>query len=149
MSMENILNNIELIKLKKHLNEQYDDDTYFNFAITDVKFNANERIPKLYIKLNYYNDMERSIVFTFNKFLSYTPIGESYLFDSKENLFEGFSIISISKKSLIKDFMFENYQFGFILSLTQEEIDQYFIYRIMGQNFFIDILTNQLPEIIF
>ena len=45
--------------------------------------------------------------------------------------------------------MFENYQFGFILSLTPEEIDQYFIYRIMGQNFFIDILTNQLPEIIF
>lgn len=149
MSMKNILNNIELIKLKKHLNEQYDDDTYFNFAITDVKFNANERIPKLHIKLNYYNDMERSIVFIFNKFLSYTPIAESYLFDSKENLFEGFSIISISKKSLIKDFMFENYQFGFILSLTQEEIDQYFIYRIMGQNFFIDILTNQLPEIIF
>ena len=147
--MKNILNNIEVIKLKKHLNEQYDDDTYFNFAITDVKFNANERIPKLHIKLNYYNDMERSIVFIFNKFLSYTPIGESYLFDSKENLFEGFSIISISKKSLIKDFMFENYQFGFILSLTQEEIDQYFIYRIMGQNFFIDILTNQLPEIIF
>ena len=114
-----------------------------------MKFNANERIPELCIKLNYYNDIDRSITFIFNNFLSYTPIGESYLFNSKENLFEGFSIISIAKKSSIKDFMFENYQFGFILNLTQEEIDKYFIFRIMGQNFYIDILTNQLPEIIF
>ena len=43
---ENIINYIELIKLKKHLSEQYGNDIYFNFAIIDVKFNVNQRIPE-------------------------------------------------------------------------------------------------------
>ena len=46
---ENIINYIELIKLKKHLSEQYDNDIYFKFAIIDVKFNVNERIPEYLI----------------------------------------------------------------------------------------------------
>ena len=35
---ENIINYIEVIKLKEHLSEQYDNDIYFNFAIIDVNF---------------------------------------------------------------------------------------------------------------
>ncbi len=144
--MQNILENKELSKLKNFIQDNYSNN-YFDFAITDIKFNSNERYPKLSIKVNFYNDAENSIVFVFNNFLSHTIIGESYLFSSKENLFDGFSIISIAKKSLIKDFMFKNFQFGFILTLSEKEIDNYFIFRIMGQNYFVDVLTNQLPEI--
>lgn len=150
IAMDDILKNIELIKLKKYLEKKYGTVIpYFHFAITEIKFNSNERNPELSIKVNYHNDKESSIIFLFKNFLFHTPIGESYLFDSKENFFEGFSIISIAKKSSIKDFMFKNFQFGFILGLNEKENNDYFIFRVLGQNYFVDVLTNKLPEITY
>lgn len=145
--MENQIESIEIINLKSYLQERYNSTVCFHFAITDIKFNCNARKPELIIKVNYHNDMENSIIFTFNKFLSHTIISESYLFDSKDNLFKNSTIISIAKISSIKDFMFKTFLFDFILGLTQEKVDDYFIFRILGQNYFVDILTDQLPKI--
>lgn len=145
--MKNIINNDSLARLKTYIEKTYVTNKYHHFAITDIHFNSNQRNPKLKIEISHC-DSEKKIILIFNGFQFYLVSEESYTphFDNKD--FSGFSFISILYQYKFVDFLKEK-GFEIQFQLRNKNIEDFFIFRVITQNYFIDIYTDELPEIIY
>ncbi|WGU70301.1 hypothetical protein QIU18_12780 [Capnocytophaga canimorsus] len=69
----------------------------------------------------------------------------SYLVDS---YVDGFAFIAIYKESdMLKSMLKNGYNIEF--ELREKEVRDFFIFRILTQNYFVDVFTDTLPEIIY
>ncbi|WP_405718079.1 hypothetical protein [Capnocytophaga canimorsus] len=69
----------------------------------------------------------------------------SYLADS---YVDGFAFIAIYKENdMLKSMLKNGYNIEF--ELREKEVRDFFIFRILTQNYFVDVFTDTLPEIIY
>jgi len=140
--MMDINKNQELIKLERFIKNNFDDYSYFHFAITNFSFNSNQRNPLLSTKINHYKS-ENSITFTFTDFDFFTMSDESNIPFFEDTSVYSFSVVSVMKNSKFIGLLNEN---GFRATKNNNWNDG-LIFRILAQNYFIDIYTTKFPEI--
>lgn len=69
----------------------------------------------------------------------------SYLADS---YVDGFAFITIYKENdMLKSMLKNGYNVEF--ELREKEVRDFFIFRILTQNYFVNVFTDTLPEIIY
>jgi len=132
----------ELVKFESFITSTFNDSSYFNFAITDCNFNSNQRNPLLRIKVNHYK-VENPITFTFTDFDFFTLSDESNIPYFQDTFVYNFSFISVTKNSKFIDLLNKN---GFQATKNNNWNDG-LIFRILAQNYFVDIYTTKFPEI--
>ncbi len=139
--------NNKLLIIKKKIENIYSETGYSYFAITKIDFNCNQRKPKLEIEVSHYKSPKK-LLFKFHHFLFHIVSDERDMLYFSNKSFEGFSVVFISTKYEIVDLLkqkgFTNYFY-----ITEKNPDDYFIFRVIAQNYFVDILTDQLPEIVY
>ena len=144
--MTQLLKNIEFVNLKKHLEKEYGNIIpYFRFAITDFHFNCKQRSPLLTIDINYYNS-EKKISLIFNQFQYYLLSDEGYTPHFDNEGFSGFAFVSTSNESAFVDLL-KKRGFDLQFELRNKNPENFFIFRVIAQNYFIDVFTDELPEI--
>ncbi|GIM58143.1 hypothetical protein [Capnocytophaga canimorsus] len=139
----------EIQKLKNHLKEQYGEDggRFYAYAITDFHFNSNFRNPELTIKVSYFSS-EKEITIRFSSFQFYFTSDESNMSYLVDSYVDGFAFIAIYKESdMLKSMLKNGYNVEF--ELREKEVRDFFIFRILTQNYFVDVFTDTLPEIIY
>ncbi|ATA91595.1 hypothetical protein CGC56_05070 [Capnocytophaga canimorsus] len=139
----------EIQKLKNHLKEQYGEDgcRFYAYAITDFHFNSNFRNPELTIKVSYFS-LEKEITIRFFSFQFYFTSDESNMSYLADSYVDGFAFIAIYKENdMLKSMLKNGYNIEF--ELREKEVRDFFIFRILTQNYFVDVFTDTLPEIIY
>lgn len=146
--MMNILKDIEFINFKKNLENEYNNVIpYFHFAITDFHFNCKQRTPILKIEISHYNS-DKKINLIFNQFQYYLLSDEGYTPHFDFEGFSGFAFVSTSNESVFVDLL-KKRGFNLQFELRERNPDDFFIFRVIAQNYFIDIYTDKLPEILY
>lgn len=146
--MIQVLKNIEFVNLKKHLENEYGNIIpYFHFAITNFHFNCKQRSPQLTIDINYYNS-EKKISLIFNQFQYYLLSDEGYTPHFGNEGFSGFAFVSTSNESSFLDLL-KKKGFDIQFDLRNKDPNDFFIFRVLAQNYFVDIYTDQFPKIIY
>ncbi len=146
--MVEILKNIDFVKFKKFLEKEYNEiNAYFHYAITDFHFNCKQKNPILKIEISHYNS-EKKIYLIFNEFQYYLLSDEGYTPHFGNEGFNGFAFVSISNKSSFQDLLKQK-GFNLQFELRNKNPNDFFIFRVIAQNYFIDIYTDKLPEILY
>jgi hypothetical protein len=139
--MENISKNKSIIELEEFiLNEFPDEHHFYHFAIIDIKFNVNEIEPELEVELEHYNKADVRILFLFKGFILYLVTNESYECHIEHKSFYDFSFLSISQGY---------YDKNIDLNINNPNSEMCCTYRLVGQNFMVDVFTDVIPEIQF
>ncbi|MFK8287869.1 hypothetical protein ACI76W_01295 [Capnocytophaga canimorsus] len=146
-TIKKVLNDPKLIDLKNHLERQYGNDGrfFYGYVITGINFNGNARNPELKINVSY-DDAEISLLF--RSFEFYFTSGEDISYCVNERDTRGFAFLSIYQQSNTLDAMLKGgYQHQF--HLLARNIEDYFFVSITCQNYFIQVYTDTLPEIVY
>lgn len=134
-------------EFKKYLESEYGENgkAYFSYAMTNLHFNSNFKNPKLEVKVAYFSS-EKEVVITFSSFQFYFVSDESNISYVENNYVEGFAFIFIYNQHQIIESMLNN-GYGIEFELRDKNISDFFVVRILTQNYFIDIFTDTLPDI--
>lgn len=146
-TIKKVLNDPKLIDLKNHLERQYGNDGrfFYGYVITGINFNGNARNPELKINVSY-DDAEISLLFRSFEFYFTSEEDISYCVNERDT--RGFAFLSIYQQSNTLDAMLKGgYQHQF--HLLARNIEDYFFVSITCQNYFIQVYTDTLPEIIY
>lgn len=148
MEGSTLFDSLIIEQLKTFIEDEYSEGTqYYHFAITKIEFNCNQKRPQLCIEVSHFKS-EKKVLFTFNHFELQLVADEDKIpyFDSQN--FQGFSFIHFSYSYNIFDWLKSNgYDAQFILH-GKNPID-FFVIRILAQNYFVDVLTDKMPQISF
>lgn len=135
----------KLTYIKEIIENNYLETDYFNFAITDFHFNCKQKNQILTIEVCHYNsDLKINLVFKKFEFFLLSEETFSPHFDKED--FSGFSFVSILNKYSLVDIIKKN-GFNLQFELRNKNPDDFFIFRVIAQNYFIDVFTDNLPEI--
>lgn len=146
-TIKKVLNDPKLIDLKNHLERQYGNDGrfFYGYVITGINFNGNARNPELKINVSY-DDAEISLLFRSFEFYFTSEEDISYCVNERDT--RGFAFLSIYQQSNTLDAMLKGgYQHQF--HLLARNIEDYFFVSITCQNYFIQVYTDTLPEIVY
>lgn len=137
--------NEKLIPIKKYIVNTYKETSYSCFAITDIHFNCSQRNPILKIEVSHYNSKIKTLL-VFKDFEFYLVSEETFTphFDNED--FSGFAFVTILTKYSFVDIIKQK-GFDMQFELRNKNPNNFFIFRIIAQNYFIDIFTDKLPEI--
>lgn len=135
---------MDLIQLKNFIQSKFASHSEFHcFAITKIEFNCNEINPELYIEIEHFKSESLKIQFNFKDFEFYSVTNESNSCHMEFETFYDFSFLSIGKKFNDNSINQETIEY------KHPNTESLNAYRIICQNFMIDVFTDSFPEIIY
>lgn len=140
--MTDLLDHKEITKFNVFMEKEFPKTPFFEFSITNIFFNSNEKFPELEITVSHFAKLNE-IIFSFKDFTYYFVTNESYQPWFKSDRIFNLSFFEILKSNVDKnDKNLKNF--------LEEGLDFVEIYkfRIVAQNFMVDIFTSVVPDII-
>ncbi|BBM84502.1 hypothetical protein [Candidatus Uabimicrobium amorphum] len=117
---------------------------FYEFGIDEVIFNHDEQDPLVVIKMGHYKCGDFEIIF--KEVLHHSIMSESYIYMHDEDHWQEKSFIAQAKTSQYAKFIGSYTLLYSQLEVHDIDESQLKHFRVLSQNFFVDILTTEIPQ---
>lgn len=139
------MENINLKSLfNKDIKRRYKKCQSFEFGIDDIKFDSYGKTPIITIYLGHYKTPGK-IIIEFKNVWAHTILEESNILFHEEDKWIQYLFLGFAQNSGYKKLLESYTMLGTRLELSGKK--ELFHFRVLAQNLFVDVLTEDLPTI--
>jgi|GEM_PF-5640842 len=134
-----------LKEMLKKLIDKFSFSKYYEFGLEKCQFNSDEKSPELEIVISHFSISNFNLKFLFKNVLAYNLLDESNVYFYDDEIWDEYCFIYQFKKSKYLNFLYSSTLLtNYIENCKYENVNHF---RILTQNFYIDIISTFDPEI--